>query len=140
MIRRSNIAIGNFSIDADAVIKKWRPILETYFTRRNAFLDLLSLYCEWYTIANPSEIGKLEDKLTNIDEITRDVRFKKTVVERCFNVLTGEPEYLLEDGTYYNKSYLHLTLDELVFIFGDEFIKWVNLTDYRDDTLIKVLR
>lgn len=121
------------------IIDKWSPIVDSHLNIKNSYFRYLCCHYFDYLVLNNDNISELildfKEKISKMDI------FKKSIKSEYINLLTGRKEYLLENGIIYDpESYdLFLTTDELINIFGIEFITHLDVTLSRDIKINKIL-
>ena len=121
------------------VIDKWSPFVEKHLSIKNSYFKYLCCHYFQYHKLQKEDIS---DIVLNFKErISKMMVFKKKIKSEYINLLTGRKEYLLEDGTMYDpESFdVFLSTDELVQIFGIEFITHLDPTLSRDIKINKLL-
>lgn len=119
------------------VIKKWTPIIENNFNFNlsNKFLiKYISFYCEFLL----SKGIKSDDFLSLITNLKFKIDNNKRIdiLCKCFNPLTGNIEYKLSNEKFIpvnGYSYYEISNNELIELFGIEFIKdFLSLEEFRN--------
>lgn len=136
-------------IDVDSrIISKWKPIVESFFKYKNKYIvDTICQFCEWYSEkesttfsrSGSSDGSTLPDRLSElIDKIGSAKR--ENVVGQVYNPITGIIELKLESGKYVSpdSAYFELSVDELIDIFGIEFVRFLNKEELRDNQIDKL--
>ena len=136
-------------IDVDSrIISKWKPIVESFFKYKNKYIvDVICQFCEWYSDresttfsrSGSSDVSTLPDRLNGlIDKINSTKR--EIVVGQVYNPVTGVVELKLESGKYVSpeSTYFELSIDELIDIFGIEFVSFLNKEELRDSQINKI--
>lgn len=128
------------------VITKWESIIESMFNIKNrTLLEHICNFCEWRSILGDTAHGtsaSLPEKLLEIKEnINNYEEIRIEVVGRYFNKLTGILEYKLTDGTYINGNLpiYEISDKDIMSILGNEYLKYYNLSSYRDMILNKIV-
>jgi hypothetical protein len=132
-------------IDKDRVrtIKKWSPIIENHLNYKNKSVnDLICVYCEWY-VSDPLDL----DTGNTLPNILMEIKEKIDSWERIeilgkyFNPASGHVEYKLESGKFIRTkdSDYELSNEDLIELFGIEFIKDLDPQKFRDIQLNKIL-
>ena len=122
-------------------IDKWVRVVEDNLDIKNPTIKYFCChYCEWLSVNNdPMLADKLLDLKTKLFELPQ---YKKVIKSECINVLTGRKEYLLEDGTFYDPSYIntHIIPEDLVSLFGIDFLTTIDVSisrEFKIDQLLK---
>ena len=121
-------------------LTKWAPIMENLGIVNKHLSEIMSLFCEDYCVNNPDrddlpeKINQLLLKLQNAE--------KSEIKRTLYNPITGEIEYELESGfviTEKNKFKREPTTEELVDLFGVDFIRELDKQKWREHSLNKIL-
>jgi len=122
------------------IFSKWFPVLEQLGIVNKHLLEIMSLFCEDYCVNNPNsedlpeKINLLLVKLQNVE--------KSEIKRTLYNPISGEVEYELENGfiiTEKNKFKREPTAEELVDLFGVDFIRELDTQKWREYSLNKIL-
>lgn len=137
-------------IDVDnRIISKWKPIVESFFKYKNKYIiDAICQFCEWYsqkeslefTISGSGDGSTLPDRLSElIDKINTSSR-REVIIDQVYNPITGVIELKLESGKYVSpdSTYFELSVDELIEIFGMDFVRFLNKQELRDNQINKI--
>lgn len=121
------------------IIDKWSPFVEKHLNIKNRYFKYLCCHYFHYHRLQKDDISN--EVLNFKERISKMMVFKKKIQSEYINLLTGRKEYLLEDGTIYDTESLDvfLSTDELVKIFGIEFITHLDPTLSRDIKINKLL-
>jgi hypothetical protein len=121
------------------IIKKWDPYVDRYILIKNTYFRSICCHYFEYLVSKTEsqfniEIDSLKSRIISINR-------RKRIVSEHINLITGNKEYLLDDGTYYDDKNIeiNITFDDLSYIFGKDFIKSIDISMYRDEILNKVL-
>lgn len=126
-------------MDRYRIIKKWSPVIQNLGVNNKMFIEYLSIYCENYTLKNPEGVDLLE-KINNILSKTRDLKIE--VVKTFYNPMCGSIQYELSNGLIVdenNEYQSDLTLDNFVELFGIDVIKDLDLEEFREYQLNKII-
>lgn len=135
-------------IDVDSrIISKWKPIIDTLFKYKNKYIiDVICQFCEWYSQKESLEVtsgsgsgSTLPDRLSElIDKINTSRR--EVIIDQVYNPITGVIELKLESGKYVSSdsTYFELSVDELIEIFGMDFVRFLNKQELRDNQINKI--
>ena len=129
-------------MDKNKSLKKWTPtpIMENLGIVNKHLSDTMCLFCEDYISNNPDRedlperVNQLLLKLQNTE--------KSEIKRTLYNPITGEIEYELENGfiiTEKNKFKREPTTDELIYLFGVDFVRELNPQMWREYSLNKIL-
>jgi hypothetical protein len=121
------------------IIDQWSPIVDKHLSIRNNYFKYLTChYLHFLTFKN-NDIS--EDILQFKDKISNLLSYKKEIKKEYINVLTGRKEFLLEDGSIFEPSSIDffLTTDQLVEIFGIDFITHLDPTLSRDFKINQII-
>lgn len=124
------------------IIKKWEPVVENmgYTLNNKVLIEHICNYCEW-----KSSLKLDSDEFSNLLlKIRENINNSKRVgiVRTVFNVLTGVKEYELDNGKYVpanSTSYYELSNDELIKVFGIEYIKFYDPKEFRNKQIDKII-
>lgn len=121
------------------VIDSWTPFVNKHLNIKNTYFKYLC--CHYFHFQQLKQDDISEIVLDFKEKISKLSQFKQKIKEEYINLLTGRKEYLLENGKIFDpESFdIFLTTDELVQIFGIEFIKHLDLTLSRDFRLNQLL-
>jgi len=121
-------------------INKWRPIMENLGIVNNHLSDILILFCEDYLVNNPDS-DDLPERINTL--LLKIQNAEKSEIKRTlYNPITGEIEYELQNGfiiTEKNKFKREPTTEELVDLFGVDFIRELDKQKWREHSLNKIL-
>ena len=114
----------------EGIIYKWKPIInnrsgdkDIFLQHRlgnNYFINLCCHYCEFLSLKD--ELN--EDVLQILYGKIENPVFRKKIKSEYINLITGNKEFLLEDSSYYIPGSINanLNIDQIVFLFGIEFL------------------
>lgn len=123
------------------ILQKWRPVIENSTNIKNTYIvDIMCLFCEDYYINNP-ENTDLPEKIANIVILLKESE-KREVKRTLYNPLSGEIEYELDNGftiTEWNRFKKEPTTDELIYLFGIDFVRELDKQKFRENRLNKIL-
>lgn len=128
---------GNESL----IIKKWMPVIENHLKFKNSNINrLICIYCEWYSSDTLSGGDDLTNILMNIKEKI-DTHERIEILGKYLNPASGHIEYKLASGKFIplKDTDYELPEDELIELFGIEFIRDLDPQKFRDDQLNKLL-
>lgn len=121
-------------------IAKWKPVVENMFSINNKqLIDHICNFSEWRNNCDDSEIV---EKLRDIKEAIQGHNFRTEIVGKYYNSLTNLVEYKLKDGTFINKNDTNLgtlTDNDILSIFGEEYLKFYDISLYRDIVITKLV-
>lgn len=126
------------------IIRKWDPLVEQlgYHTNNRVLFEHICNYCEWCSIINYHlEDGGIPSRLNEIRQRTANSK-RVAIVRNVFNIFTGIEEYELSNGRYVpvNSSfYYEFSTDELVELFGLEYMKFFDPIEFRDKQIDKII-
>lgn len=128
-------------LDDIRITNKWMPVIERHLKYKNNNIStLICLYCEWYT-SGSEEHNDLTDKLIEIkDKIDSYERIE--ILGKYFNPASGHIEYKLESGKFIpidSEISYELSDNDLIKMFGIEFIRDLDPQKFRDRQLDKIL-
>jgi hypothetical protein len=123
------------------IINMWGPIVDKHLVIKNNYFKYLT--CHYFHFLSLSNNGGdiSEDILQFKDKISNLRSYKKEIKKEYINILTGRKEFLLEDGTIFEPSSIDffLTTEQLVEIFGIDFITSLNPTLSRDFKINQII-
>lgn len=128
------------------VVIKWSPVLESIFSIKNKILlSHICNYCEWFSLNNDNTYlaNELPGLLYDMKVIIESYDFRVKILGKYYNRLTETTEYKLEDGTFINDksvSSYELSNNDILTIFGKEYLKYYDLSSYRDLMLNGVIK
>jgi len=121
------------------VIDKWTPLVDKHLNIKNTYFKFLCCHYFHYLKHQKEDISleilDFKEKVSKMDF------FKIEIKKEYFNLLTGRKEYLLQNGNIFDpESFdVFLSTDELIQIFGIEFITHLDPTLSRDFKINKIL-
>lgn len=121
------------------VIDKWSPLVDRHLNIRNSYFKFLCChYFDYLKLQKEDisyEILDFKEKISKMDT------FKVEIKKEYINLLTGRKEYQLQNGNIFDpESFdVFLSSDELIQIFGIEFITHLDPTLSRDFKINKIL-
>lgn len=124
----------------DKIFKKWMPIFQSIGIQNQTLLEMFCLYGEQYSINNPNGLD-LPEKINDLIWKLKSVNKLKVVCSR-YNPLTGKLEHELENGLIVdedNKFEKELSQEELVSVFGVDFIREINKPEFRENRLNSII-
>jgi hypothetical protein len=146
--RRSFLNSGNINTD---IIKKWIPIIDQYFGKINIAWELkvnLCLYCEilksyqditWSPMSPPRQKFEfeLEAELKLVYETIKSKRTRSKIVDKYYNYMTNETEYLLEDGSYVaiEEKVIRPVFEMDYSVLPKELLSVINEGEYRNQKI-----
>jgi hypothetical protein len=148
--------------DFDKAISKWSPVIENTimkhkYTYCRDLIEVISIFCEWFSrnqeqnnpYANTgvtlgqkfNEANPLPGKLKEIYERLKSIDFKVEVVGEYLNMVTGQVEYKLSDGSYVLKDLKNFKPSDEVYlkVFDHDFITFWRPDIIRDWKLNTIL-
>jgi len=121
-------------------LTKWAPIMENLGIVNKHLSEVMSFFCENYIVNNPDSVD-LPEKINNL--LLKLQNSEKSEIKRTlYNPISGEIEYELENGfiiTEKNKFKREPTIEEMVDLFGIDFIRELDTQKWREHTLNKIL-
>lgn len=121
-------------------LTKWAPIMENLGIVNKHLSEVMSFFCENYIVNNPDS-DDLPEKVNNL--LLKLQNSEKSEIKRTlYNPISGEIEYELENGfiiTEKNKFKREPTIEEMVDLFGIDFIRELDTQKWREHTLNKIL-
>lgn len=127
----------------DNILKKWTPIFESIGIQNETLLEIFCLFAEDY-----QEKEKEGTISKDFPEVIKDLLYKLKVSKKLkvtqtkYNALTGKLEYELENGLIVdedNKFNKDLSQEELISVFGIEFIREINKEEFREKRLNSII-
>lgn len=132
-----------------SIIRKWSPIIESSICIKNDHLmEHICNFCEWYVKDIDKGINDLTSRLdtlsSQLDMIRSNIQNSNrvSIVGQFFNPITCVSEYKLSNGRYVpvdGHIDYELSSDDLLRIFGPEYIKDFFPDEFRDDQINKVI-
>lgn len=126
-------------MNVDKVVKKWSPVLENVLgTKNKELIKLVSIFAEKYSLENPLS----DDLPEKINEIKNKISERRIEVKIFYNTYTGRIEYELPSGVRINESgdiYEELSTDNIIELFGIEFVRYVDKEGFRESRLNELL-
>jgi hypothetical protein len=119
------------------LINKWSPIVENYLKVNNTYFKYLCChYLEFLSLRK----NDISSDILELEKKTDLYKFRIKIVDYYFNILTGKVEYLLESGKIIDPdNYMDLLeVDDLVDIFGLDFLKEFDLSESREYKINKL--
>ena len=124
----------------DKIIKKWGSVVNNIGIQNQKLVEIFCLYAENHVIKYPYS-EDLPEKINNLIWKLKSTEKLEVVCTR-YNPLTGKLEYELENGIIVdedNKFNKELSQEELVSIFGVDFIREVNKEEFREKRLNNII-
>lgn len=126
-------------MNVDKVIEKWSPVLETFLeTKNKELLKLVSIFAEKYSMDYPND----NSLVIKLNELKDKISKKRIEVKTFYNTYTGRIEYELPSGVRINESgdiYDELSTDDIIQLFGIEFLRYVDKEGFRENRLNELL-
>lgn len=120
---------------------KWTPMVDNLINIKNKYFK--SLVCHYFDYLSATLDGDISKNIIDFKERIETCRFfKKEIKKEYINILTGRKEFLLENGTIFDPESLDLFLktDELIEIFGIEFISHIDPSSSREFKINNILK
>jgi hypothetical protein len=158
------------TFDFDKAISKWSPVIENTimkhkYTYCRDLIEAISIFCEWFSRNEDQKINQyantgatlgqiplgitpggdyenpLPGKLKDIYEKLKYVDFKIEIIGEYLNMVTGQIEYKLSDGSYVLKDLKNFKPSDEVYlkVFDHDFITFWRPDIIRDCKLDKIL-
>lgn len=127
MISRSNI------------IKKWKPVINNIGVVNDKLAEYICIFCEDYCYNNPEKndiAEKIKDLLLKLSKENIEV------VKTYYNPVYGKVEYELSNGLIvdeFNKFNKELTTQNLIELFGINFVRELDIKGFRDNRLNDII-
>lgn len=121
------------------VISKWKPVIENYFKYKNDYIkNLICLYCQWHS-SNDINLD-LTEKLNDIFNKINLLSKREKIISQYFNLIKGIIEFELESGKIIesDSTDFELSTDELIEIFGIDFLRFIDKQELRDNQINKL--
>ena len=121
------------------IVSKWSPVVENNLLVKNKYIcSLCCHYMEYFSIIDNGNL--LQEKIILLKSNLDGFCFKKQIKAEYINMFTGEKEYLLDDGTIFTGiQFCEFSIDDLLKIFGVEFITHMDKEISRDIKINKIL-
>ena len=124
----------------ESTLTKWAPIMENLGIVNKHLSEVMSFFCENYIVNNPDS-DDLPERVNHL--LLKLQNSEKSEIKRTlYNPISGEIEYELENGfiiTEKNKFKREPTIEEMVDLFGIDFIRELDTQKWREHTLNKIL-
>ena len=130
------------NVDNKKIIGKWLPIIEGSFNYKNSKVNkILCIFAEWHCIKNP-EISlipifkEIQNKIHNLD-----IDNKVEIIGEFLNPYSGLIEYKLSNGEFINKGdkiEIEFNTVQILDLFGEDFLRFYSIEDFRDIQLGKI--
>lgn len=120
-------------------IKKWSPIIKNIGVINDKLIEYICIYCEDYCLNNPDKDDvseKLKDLLLKLSKENIEV------VKTYYNPVYGKVEYELSNGLIvdeFNKFNKELTTQNLIELFGINFVRELDIKGFRDNRLNDII-
>ena len=152
--------------DFDKAIEKWSPVIENTITKHKYtyckdLIEAISIFCEWFCrntepntntyantgvpLTNGTPVGGYENplpgKLKEIYEKLKSINFKIEIIGEYLNMVTGQVEYKLSDGSYILRDLKNFKIpfDIYLQIFDLDFLTFWKPDIIRDWKLNTIL-
>lgn len=129
------------SLEIDRIRSKWEPvILKKSNIKNKSITDIICLYCEWY--ASDIDSSDLADRLLDIFSKV-DSYSRVEIIGKFVNIASGNIEYKLSNDKFIPVSGVveyELDIKDKIEIFGQDFIKDLDLKEFRDNKLYSILK
>lgn len=121
------------------VIDKWTPLVDKHLNISNKYFKFLC--CHYFDYLKLQKDDISYDILVFKEKLSKMNNFKVEIKKEYINLLTGRKEYQLQNGDIFDpESFdVFLSTDELIQIFGIEFITHLDPTLSRDFKINKIL-
>ena len=122
------------------IFKKWMPIFKNAGISNEKLLELFCIYAENYANQNQSKVD-LPEKISDLIWKLKSAKKLQVICTR-YNPLSGKLEYELENGLVVdedNKFNKELDQEELVSVFGVDFIREINKEEFREKRLNSII-
>lgn len=122
-----------------SVIDKWTPLVDKHLNIRNSYFKFLC--CHYFDYLKLQKEDISYEILDFKEKISKIEIFKVEIKKEYINLLTGRKEYLLQNGSIFDPESFDILLstDELIQIFGIEFITHLDPRLSRDFKINKIL-
>jgi hypothetical protein len=134
------------------IIHKWGSIVESFFKKTNISLrvrEYICLYCEilhlfsqssYFTFLNPIDKINIDVELNEIYNKIINGKIRSKIIDKYYNYLTGETEYLLEDGRYVPiDGDKHPILEIDLSILPTELLMIIDDVEYRNNKIDQLI-
>jgi hypothetical protein len=135
--------------DFERAISKWSPVIENTilkhkYTYCDDLIEVISIFCEWYSISSQMsgfDQNELPNKIKEIYEKLKSVDLRIEIIGEHLNMATGQVEYKLADGSFILKSLKNFKPSDDVYlkIFDHDFITFWRPDIIRDCKLNTIL-
>lgn len=120
-----------FNLDKENSIRKWMSIVEAHVGSNEFLNKYFCYYFEWYLFKHSSDAAQLGKEVFRLAAEAKKMKRYK-VVATHYNPYTSKVEYELDDGRIVEPGDDLLTIEDIKNLFGLEFIKDIDLSEYRD--------
>ena len=126
-------------MNLNKVVSKWGPIIKNLGVVNTKLIEYISVYCEKYILENPDS-DDLPIKLKNI--LSKLSKKRIEVTKTYYNPLYGKFEFHLSNGLIvdeFNKYESDLFLDDMIFLFGVDFVRELDVEKFREERLNNII-
>ena len=131
-------------MDNDRAIRKWFPILDNIGFKNKKIVELLAIYCEKRASVIDSTLGPKAsaDLASELNELYGSISRKRIeVVKTYYNPFLSKMQYELSNGLIIdqdNQFERDLTQEELIELFGVDFVRELDVETFRENRLKKL--
>ena len=131
-------------MDKDRAFRKWFPILDNIGFKNIKIVEILSIYCEKRANVIDSTLGAkdLADLASELKELYESISRKRIeVVKTYYNPFLSKMQYELNNGLIIdeeNQFERDLTQEELIELFGVDFVRELDVETFRENRLKKL--
>ena len=111
---------------------RWHLVVQSLNIKNKELLELTCEYLEFNKNKEAESINSLVSKLG-------DKRFRKAVKREYINIITYEKEYYIEGDEIIELNDYKFKIDDLIFLFGYEFVNYICLDRWRDYKIKEIL-
>jgi hypothetical protein len=128
-------------MDKDRAIRKWFPVLNNVGFQNKKIVEILSIYCEKRAnvIDSTSDAKDLSDLASELKKLYESISRKRIeVVKTYYNPFLSKMQYELSNGLIIdedNKFERDLTQEELIELFGVDFVRELDVEEFRENRL-----
>ena len=131
-------------MDKDREFRKWFPILDNIGFKNKKIVELLAIYCDKRANVIDSTLGAKDSAnlASELKELYESISRKRIeVVKTYYNPFLSKMQYELSNGLIIdqdNQFERDLTHEELIELFGVDFVRELDVETFRENRLKKL--